>query len=61
MKDLIQQKVLVNVASPLNTYRYMITWISARSKGFSFTLDRRTNNIELTQLIHLQFADGSSN
>lgn len=60
MKDLIQQRVLPNVASPLNTYKYFDNLDFGTVKGFSFTLDRRrTNNLELTATYTLQFADGS--
>ncbi len=60
MKDLIQQRVLANVASPLNTYKIYDNLDFGTVKGFSFTLDRRrTNNIELTATYTLQFADGS--
>ena len=60
MKDLIQQRVLANVASPLNTYKIFDNLDFGTVKGFSFTLDRRrTNNLELTATYTLQFADGS--
>ncbi len=60
MKDLIQQRVLANVASPLNTYKIFDNLDFGTVKGFSFSLDRRrTNNLELTATYTLQFADGS--
>ncbi|KXK37809.1 MAG: carboxypeptidase regulatory-like domain-containing protein [Saprospiraceae bacterium] len=60
MKDLIQQRVLANVAAPLNTYKIFDNLDFGTVKGFSFTLDRRrTNNLELTATYTLQFADGS--
>lgn len=60
MKDLIQQRVLANVASPLNTYKIFDNLDFGTVKGFSFTLDRRrTNNLELSATYTLQFADGS--
>ncbi|MFZ1751591.1 MAG: carboxypeptidase regulatory-like domain-containing protein [Saprospiraceae bacterium] len=60
MKDLIQQRVLANVAAPLNSYKVFDNLDFGTVKGFSFTLDRRrTNNLELTATYTLQFADGS--
>lgn len=60
MKDLIQQRVLANVAAPLNTYKIFDNLDFGTVKGFSFTLDRRrTNNLELSATYTLQFADGS--
>lgn len=60
MKDLIQQRVLANVASPLNSYKFFDNLDFGTVKGFSFTLDRRrTNNLEINATYTLQFADGS--
>ena len=60
MKDLIQQRVLANVASPLNSYKLFDNLDFGTVKGFSFSLDkRRTNNLELNATYTLQFADGS--
>lgn len=60
MKDLIQQRVLANVASPLNSYKFFDNLDFGTVKGFSFSLDRRrTNNLELNATYTLQFADGS--
>lgn len=60
MKDLIQQRVLANVASPLNSYKVFDNLDFGTVKGFSFSLDRRrTNNLELNLTYTLQFADGS--
>lgn len=58
--DLIQQRVLANVASPLNTYKVFDNLDFGTVKGFSFSLDRRrTNNLEINATYTLQFADGS--
>ena len=60
MKDLIQQRVLANVASPLNSYKLFDNLDFGTVKGFSFSLDRRrTNNLEINATYTLQFADGS--
>lgn len=60
MKDLIQQRVLPNVAAPLNSYKFFDNLDFGTVKGFSFSLDRRrTNNIEINATYTLQFADGS--
>jgi outer membrane receptor protein involved in Fe transport len=60
MKDLIQQRVLANVAAPLNSYKIFDNLDFGTVKGFSFSLDRRrTNNLELNATYTLQFADGS--
>lgn len=60
MKDLIQQRVLPNVAAPLNSYKVFDNLDFGTVKGFSFSLDRRrTNNIEINATYTLQFADGS--
>ncbi len=60
MRDLIQQRVLANVAAPLNTYKIFDNLDFGTVKGFSFSLDRRrTNNLELNATYTLQFADGS--
>ncbi len=60
LKDLIQQRVLANVASPVNTYRLYDNLDFGTVKGFSFSLDkRRTNNLEINATYTLQFADGS--
>jgi outer membrane receptor protein involved in Fe transport len=60
MKDLIQQRVLANVAAPLNSYKLFDNLDFGTVKGFSFALDRRrTNNLELNATYTLQFADGS--
>lgn len=60
MKDLIQQRVLANVASPLNSYSFYDNLDFGTVKGFSFALDRRrTNNLEINATYTLQFADGS--
>jgi len=60
MKDLIQQRVLANVAAPLNSYKLFDNLDFGTVKGFSFSLDRRrTNNLELNATYTLQFADGS--
>lgn len=60
IKDLIQQRVFTNVATPLNTYKMFDNLDFGTVKGFSFSLDRRrTNNIEINATYTLQFADGS--
>lgn len=60
MKDLVQQRVFTNVASPLNSYKMFDNLDFGTVKGFSFTLDRRrTNNLEINATYTLQFADGS--
>jgi outer membrane receptor protein involved in Fe transport len=60
VKDLIQQRILTNVASPLNSYKVFDNLDFGTVKGFSFSLDRRrTNNLELNATYTLQFADGS--
>jgi hypothetical protein len=60
MKDLIQQRVLANVAAPLNSYKIFDNLDFGTVKGFSFSLDRRrTNNLEINATYTLQFADGS--
>ncbi|MBK8348897.1 MAG: carboxypeptidase regulatory-like domain-containing protein [Saprospiraceae bacterium] len=60
MKDLIQQRVLANVAAPLNSYKVFDNLDFGTVKGFSFSLDRRrTNNLEINATYTLQFADGS--
>ncbi len=60
MKDLIQQRVLANVAAPLNSYKLFDNLDFGTVKGFSFSLDRRrTNNLEMNATYTLQFADGS--
>jgi outer membrane receptor protein involved in Fe transport len=60
IKDLIQQRVFTNVATPLNTYKMFDNLDFGTVKGFSFSLDRRrTNNLELNATYTLQFADGS--
>ncbi|MBK8515454.1 MAG: carboxypeptidase regulatory-like domain-containing protein [Saprospiraceae bacterium] len=60
MKDLIQQRVLANVATPVNSYRLYDNLDFGTVKGFSFSIDRRrTNNLELNATYTLQFADGS--
>ena len=60
VKDLIQQRIITNVASPLNSYKYFDNLDFGTVKGFSFSLDRRrTNNLEMTATYTLQFADGS--
>ena len=60
MKDLIQQRVFANVASPVNQYKMFDNLDFGTVKGFSFTLDRRrTDNLELSATYTLQFADGS--
>lgn len=60
IKDLIQQRVFTNVATPLNQYKMFDNLDFGTVKGFSIALDRRrTNNLELNATYTLQFADGS--
>lgn len=60
IRNLIQQRVYADVASPVNSYRSYDNLDFGTVKGFSFTFDRRrTNNLELTATYTLQFADGS--
>jgi len=60
IRNLIQQRVYADVASPVNTYKSFDNLDFGTVKGFSFSLDRRrTNNLEMTATYTLQFADGS--
>ncbi|MFZ1706065.1 MAG: carboxypeptidase regulatory-like domain-containing protein [Saprospiraceae bacterium] len=60
IRNLIQQRVYTDVASPVNSYKSFDNIDFGTVKGFSFTLDRRrTNNLEITATYTLQFANGS--
>lgn len=60
IRDLIQQRVYTDVASPVNSYKSFDNIDFGTVKGFSFTFDRRrTNNLEFTATYTLQFANGS--
>jgi hypothetical protein len=60
IRNLIQQRVYADVASPVNSYKSFDNIDFGTVKGFSFTLDRRrTNNLEISATYTLQFANGS--
>ncbi|MBK6564847.1 MAG: carboxypeptidase regulatory-like domain-containing protein [Saprospiraceae bacterium] len=60
IRNLIQQRVFTDVASPVNTYKSFDNIDFGTVKGFSFSFDRRrTNNLEITATYTLQFANGS--
>ena len=60
IRDLIQQRVYTDVASPVNSYKSFDNIDFGTIKGFSFSFDRRrTNNFEITATYTLQFANGS--
>lgn len=60
IKDLIQQRTIANVPSPINNYTVFDNLDFGTTKGFTFQFDRRrTNNLELSGTYTLQFAEGS--
>lgn len=60
MRDMIQSRVFLFVAAPINTYTTYDNLDFGTVKGFTFQYDlRRTGNISLQAAYTLQFADGT--
>lgn len=60
IRDQIQTRTLLFVASPVGSYRTFDNIDFGTVKGFSFQYDlRRTNNLQMTASYTLQFADGT--
>ena len=60
MRDMIQSRVFLFVAAPINSYETYDNIDFGTVKGFTFQYDlRRTGNIQLQAAYTLQFADGT--
>jgi outer membrane receptor protein involved in Fe transport len=60
MRDMIQSRIFLYVAAPINTYTTYDNLDFGTVKGFTFQYDlRRTGNISLQAAYTLQFADGT--
>ncbi len=60
LRDMIQRRPYVFVASPITSYTTYDNQDFGTVKGFSFTYDlRRTNNVQILANYTLQFADGT--
>jgi hypothetical protein len=60
MRDMIQNRVYLNLPAPINQYEAYGNLDFGTVKGFTFQFDRRrTGNLELSATYTLQFADGS--
>jgi len=60
LRDLIQQRIITFVPSPISQYQTYANIDFGTVKGFSFNYDmRRTGNFEMSFTYTLQFADGS--
>ncbi len=60
MRDMIQSRIFLYVAAPINTYTTYDNLDFGTVKGFTFQYDlRRTGNVSLQAAYTLQFADGT--
>jgi len=60
LRDMIQRRTYLYVASPINSYLTYDNQDFGTVKGFTFQYDlRRTNNLQLLASYALQFADGT--
>lgn len=60
MRDMIQRRIFLYVAAPINSYATYDNLDFGTVKGFTFQYDlRRTGNISLQAAYTLQFADGT--